>query len=147
MKRICFLMIISLLVLSCSLDRANPLDPFGHSIYSPKGVDNFRVIGEYIETGNYIKSYNNTVLLNWSNSNDLQEGCGYYIYRSKDHDGLYVQVRDLDFQEDDTEVAWEDNATHGLEPNKWYYYKISAYNSQGLEGYRSNWIQTWVVGE
>lgn len=141
MKKNFIIIILLLLVFSCSLKRDNPLDPASHDIYIPARVKDFEIIGEWVESGNYVKSYNNTVVLDWSPNEDEVEG--YYIYRSRSYDGLYARVKTVYSPNND----WTDTASSGVEPNNWYYYKISAFNAQGLEGYRSNWKQTWVVGD
>ncbi|RLC52942.1 MAG: hypothetical protein DRZ79_00330 [Candidatus Cloacimonadota bacterium] len=140
MKKIILLFVV-LSVFSCSLKRSNPLDPHGHDIYIPANIKDFQIIGEWVESGNYVKSYNNTVRMEWSPNEDEIEG--YYIYRSRSYNGLYTRVKTVYAPNHE----WADTESSGIEPNNWYYYKISAFNEQGLEGYRSEWKQTWVVGD
>lgn len=132
------------MLLSCSLDRSNLLDPNGHDINIPPLVENFHIEGEevYGDDYIYIKSTNGSVDLVWDN--DVTGVAGYYIYRSMAYDGLYIQVADLyHIPSVENTQSFTDNS--GLVPDSWYYYKISAYNDKGLEGYRSNWKLTWVV--
>ena len=140
MKKFLLFLIVPLLF-SCSLKRNNPLDPQSHDIYIPANVKNFMIIGEWVESGNYVKSYNNTVILEWDANEDEIEG--YYIYRSRSYNGLYTKVKTVY----SPNHSWTDTESSGIEPNNWYYYKISAFNAEGLEGYRSDWKQTWVVGD
>ncbi len=131
------------MLLSCSLDRSNPLDPNKHDINIPPLVENFHIDGTEIIQGDYvyIKSTNKSVDMVWDN--DVTGVAGYYIYRSMAYDGLYILVAtENHIPSDDNTQSCTDT---GLVPDSWYYYKISAYNDKGLEGYRSSWKLTWVV--
>jgi len=145
MKIIIFLFIILTILLSCSLDRSNVLDPNGHDINIPPLVENFHIDGDEIDLDGfiYIKSTNGSVDMIWDN--DASGVSGYYIYRSMDHDGLYILVADLNHipsNEEHQTQSFTDNT--GLVPDSWYYYKISAFNDKGLEGYRSSWKLTYL---
>jgi len=135
------------MLLSCSLDRSNLLDPNGHDINIPPLVENFQIDGEEVHSGDYvyIKSTGKSVEMSWDN--DVTGVAGYYIYRSMAYDGLYVLVGDenhIPSNENPPRQSFIDN-DELIVPDSWYYYKISAYNDKGLEGYRSNWKLTWVV--
>lgn len=135
------------MLLSCSLDRSNVLDPNGHDINIPPKVENFEIDGEEVVSGDYvyIKSTNGSVDMIWDN--DASGVSGYYIYRSMAYDGLYVRIVELNHipsNEDPPTQTYTDN-DELLVPDEWYYYKISAVNAQGLEGFRSSYKLTWVV--
>jgi len=133
-------LIIFILLISCTLKRSNPLDPNGHDIDIPPNVV-LTILGEYVESGDYTKSINNYVEMEWNN--DPSGIDGYYIYRSMDHDGLYILVTTQNHIPSDEHI--QTYRDHDIVPGNWYFYKISAFNAEGLEGFRSNWKLTWVV--
>ena len=126
-----FLLVLACIVLSCSLDRTNPLDPNVSGIQAPPKV-----------TGIFVSIVNNYWLhITW---NDIStEVNGYYIYRSMSHDGFYELIK----KPDDDDTTYDDINVDIS--NNIYWYKMSAYSFVGdpadslkLEGLRSR-PHTW----
>ena len=125
MLKIAIVTISLLLVISCSLDRNNPLDPFHSGIQAPNKVTgiNISVTDE------------NTVEIQWEPMNPIYID-GYFIYRSQTYDGLYSLI----FKPDETDSLYED--INVVIPGNFYWYKMSAFKEipgtdKYLEGYRS----------
>ncbi|MDP8268811.1 MAG: hypothetical protein P9L97_08805 [Candidatus Tenebribacter davisii] len=124
---ILFLMI--LLIMSCSLDRTNPLDPLVSNKEAPGRVTGIQVM----------TTENNTIFITW---NSMQAATGYYIYRSQSYDGFYALIIDIEKGLNDIH-EYEDLDVDI--PGNFYWYKMSAYiiiDEEQLEGYRSEPI-TW----
>lgn len=127
MKKIIFFLIVASLLLSCSLDRTNPLDPNSSGIQSPPKV-----------TGIYVSIItNNWLLVTWNAMpNDVD---GYYIYRSMSFNGYYELIQEL---------AADDNIYNDIDVdimNDNYWYKMSAFkfvDDKKMEGMRSD-PHTW----
>ncbi|OPX28834.1 MAG: hypothetical protein B1H06_02475 [Candidatus Cloacimonas sp. 4484_143] len=120
MKKILFLIYISILLVSCSLDRDNPVDPHQGYIRIPPQVTNIFVIEQ-----------NNFVSISWDGIEDID---GFYLYRSMSYDGYYELLQDLE----NTVTLFEDTDVDIV--NNFYWYKLSAYTTVGedrLEGIRS----------
>ena len=116
-----------LFVISCSLDRTNPLDPLVSGTNAPNRVTDIDVV----------TTENNTIIISWNSVTNVN---GYYIYRSQSYDGLYELIKD---EEDPEEYHYEDNDVDI--PGIFYWYKMSAYielDEGKLEGYRSE-PKTW----
>ena len=116
-----------LFVISCSLDRTNPLDPLVSGTNAPNRVTDIDVV----------TTENNTIIISWNSVTNVN---GYYIYRSQSYDGLYELIKD---EEDPEEYHYEDNDVDI--PGIFYWYKMSAYiliDEEKLEGYRSE-PKTW----
>ncbi|MCD4796979.1 MAG: hypothetical protein K8R49_07430 [Candidatus Cloacimonetes bacterium] len=117
-----YVILFLLILISCSLDRSNPLDPLNSGKDAPRKV-----------TGIVVTNYDNTSLvISWDTMQNID---GYYIYRSTYFDGKYRKIvneishSDSLFEDTDVEL-----------PEKFYYYKMSAFkdlNGKILEGYRS----------
>jgi len=122
------LIISVLFILSCSLDRTNPLDPLVSGQSAPNEVTNIQIsITE-----------NNTIIVTWNSVSNVD---GFYIYRSQSYDGLYERIEDL--QNINNINVYED--TDVDIPGNFYWYKMSAYiivDDEKLEGYRSE-PKTW----
>lgn len=121
------LIILLLFIISCSLDRTNPLDPLVSDINAPNKVTNIQVT----------TTVNNNIMITWNPMINIK---GYYIYRSQSYDGLYKLIKD---EGDHEESHYED--TDVEIPGNFYWYKMSAYiqvNGEKLEGYRSD-PKTW----
>ena len=85
MLKIAIATISLLLIISCSLDRNNPLDPFYSGIQAPGKVTgiNISITEEY------------TIEIQWEPMNpDFIDG--YFIYRSQTYDGLYSIIFEPD---------------------------------------------------
>lgn len=127
--------LLSLLVVSCSLERSNPLDPDAHDITAPLKV-----------TGLTILEFSNmSVNLTW----DAQIGIPtYYIYRSHTYDGLYIRVDTVHVTVVDSlsepTISGEDFDDELLSGN-WYAYKVSGVNDENLEGEPSNYKFTYYT--
>ncbi|MCF7858245.1 MAG: hypothetical protein K9N07_02820 [Candidatus Cloacimonetes bacterium] len=121
------IILITLLTLSCSLDRTNPLDPEVSNIHAP-----LKVYGITVTV-----TANNTTQISWSAMINID---GYYIYKSQSYNGYYKMIKD---ESDITADLYED--TDVDIPGSFYWYKMSAYvivNGEKLEGYRSE-PKTW----
>lgn len=117
------LIILLLFIISCSLDRTNPLDPLVSGKQAPPKVPNIAV-----ET-----TPDNTIMITWNSMNTVD---GYYIYRSQSYDGLYELITPEGINS--SVSTYEDN--HVVIPGNFYWYKMSAYilvDGEKLEGYRS----------
>jgi len=121
------LIILVLLILSCSLKRTNPLDPLVSGTEDPNRVTNIEVV----------TAGNNTINITWDTMINID---GYYIYRSYGSNNLYELIKD----EGDISVhEYFDNDVEDIS-NVWYI--MSAYivvDSEKLEGYRSE-PTTWT---
>ncbi|MDP8202181.1 MAG: hypothetical protein P9M11_08575 [Candidatus Tenebribacter burtonii] len=121
------LIILVLLILSCSLKRTNPLDPLVSGTEDPNRVTNIEVV----------TAGNNTINITWDTMINID---GYYIYRSYGSNNLYELIKD----EGDISVhEYFDNDVEDIS-NVWYI--MSAYivvDSAKLEGYRSE-PTTWT---
>lgn len=131
MKYLIFI-VLSLLVTSCALEleRDNPLDPNFSGISAPDKV----IVYELPLTSN------GSIQLEWRIQNDA---VGYKIYRSLSYDGNYLLIAEKSTTDDGT---YEDIDV-ALVSETWYYYKISAFNTNGLEGVRSEPIFTYFIDE
>ena len=121
MKKILFLIYISILLVSCSLDRDNPVDPHQSNIRVPQQVTNIFVVKQH-----------NSVSISWDN---IEEIDGFYLYRSMSYGGYYELLQDLE----NTVTVFEDTNVE-IADNIFYWYKLSAYTIVGedrLEGIRS----------
>ena len=114
-----------LFLLSCTLDRNNPADPFYTGIQAPTQVQNIQVI----------RINDTTSEISW----DLHEDTdvkGYYIYRSLYHNGAFQLIKERAYE--DTSYI-DTNALYDY-PTHWPFYKMSAFkivNGHVLEGRRS----------
>ena len=126
MFKITIVIILSLLLISCSLERNNPLDPLSSGVQAPNKVTGINI--SITEEDN--------VLIQWDAINpDYIDG--YFIYRSQAYDGLYSQLED--YHTSPTDSLFEDHDVVNIPENR-YYYKMSAYKiveNKKLEGYRS----------
>ena len=116
-------MFFLLFVVSCSLERNNPLDPLNSGIQAPGKVTGI----------NITVTEEDNVEIQWEpmNPNYID---GYFIYRSQIYDGLYSLI----FEPDETDSLYEDIDV--IIPPNFYWYKMSAYKiveDKKLEGYRS----------
>lgn len=132
MKRL-FLISLVIFCLSCSLDleRSNPLDPDNSGILAPAEIVNLTIPQTSIGSVN----------LTWELQNDA---AGYYIYRSLSYDGIYTKIADVEFTIDD-EIGNYEDFSEELISETWYFYKVSGYASNGLEGYRSESTYTYYI--
>ena len=121
------LIILVLLILSCSLKRTNPLDPLVSGTKDPNRVTNIEVI----------TAGNNIINITWDEMSNID---GYYIYRSYIHDGLYDLIKD------EGNISVSDYIDNDVEDISNVWYIMSAYimvDSERLEGYRSE-PTTWT---
>ena len=123
MFKITIVITLLLLLISCSLERNNPLDPLSSGIQAPNKVTGINI--SITEEDN--------VEIQWDaiNPNYID---GYFIYRSQTYGGLYTII----FEPDEADSLFEDIDV--VIPEKFYWYKMSAYKMVGdkkLEGYRS----------
>ncbi len=121
------LITLILFILSCSLERTNPLDPLVSGEGYPGEVHNIHVA----------LPVSNSVTITWTPVSDAD---GYYVYRSQSYDGLY-ELRGV--VDDDYVNGYEDSFDFNPQSNFWY--KVSAYSlvdGKKLEGFRSD-PTTW----
>lgn len=121
-KTILFSSLILLCIISCSLERTNPLDPTGSSdIYKPPEVDSLWVEGEVLEwlIPKYTTSMGDTIYPD-----------GYYVYAAKGYDSKYTRIS-TKYSEMDTTYSITDHWYQGF---RWF--KTSSYivYSDTLEG-------------
>lgn len=124
------LLISFLLVLACSLDYDNPLDPKSSGIEEPPIVRGLNVV----------LTWQDSVFITWHPVNNYLID-GYYLYRSLDENGYYRRLTEANLAYSDT--LYKDAEVDIFE--KGYWYKISAYvalQDTVLEGYRSD-PETW----
>ncbi len=122
--------ILLALVLACSLDYENPLDPQNTGIDAPPRVRGLNVV----------LTWDNKVFITW-HPITAQSINGYYLYRSLDEDGFFRRLEGINLQPIDT--LYQDTEVNVFDKSYWY--KISAYVAVGdtvLEGYRSD-PKTW----
>jgi len=132
MKYLTLIVIAVLFITSCGLklDRKNPLDPHGGGLGAPEKVIVYELP----------LSSSGSVLLQWHPQNDAD---GFRIYRSLSYNGNYDLI-ETELTGDD--VSFEDIGSD-LVSETWYYYKVSAVNETGLEGYRSEPVYTYFLDE
>ena len=121
------LITLILFILSCSLERTNPLDPLVSGEGYPGEVHNIHVA----------IPLSNSVTITWTQVTDAD---GYYVYRSQSYDGLYELIGVVD---DNYVNGYEDSFDFNPQGNFWY--KVSAYSlvdGEKLEGFRSD-PTTW----
>ncbi len=116
---------------SCSLERNNPLDPKNNkSSFTPKAVSNLNVSYSFSKE---------IVEIDWD---DDDTAFDFYVYRSLSYDGHYVRIDGN--SPPSTDSKYDDNGQNDdgsggvLHSGKRYFYKVSAVNSDGLEGPISN---------
>ncbi|MBN2461853.1 MAG: hypothetical protein JXB60_09640 [Candidatus Cloacimonetes bacterium] len=126
--RILILISLMFLLLSCSLERSNPLDPHNSGIEEPARVivDDLPLVSVGV------------VRLTWVLQTNI---AGYYIYRSMSYDGYYERIA-TDYPAINDTIGGYDDYDEDLISHNWYYYKVSAFNENGLEGLRSNFVFT-----
>jgi fibronectin type 3 domain-containing protein len=128
MKRLIPAFLLAIALLSCSLERENPLDPRNGDTKVPSEV-----------TGITVTSYGNDssqkwVQVTWSDG-DVADG--YYIYRSMSYNGEYQKIASI--PQADSLFYRDYNV---FAPN-YYYYSIAAYKAypeysdEPLEGRKS----------
>lgn len=131
-KIVIILFLLSILVVSCSLDRSNPLDPSGHDITAPLKVTGLTIPEFSIQSVN----------LTW----DAQLGLPtYYIYRSHTYDGLYIRVDTVYAGLADSVTVSGEDFDDELLPGEWYAYKVSGVTEDNLEGEPSNFVFTYYT--
>jgi len=117
-------------IISCSLDRNNPVDPINTGTPAPSLV-----------TGLFVQPVNDYWLsISWDSDPDNVDG--YYLYRSMSYDGYYELLNVIDHDVSSYDDTDEIDTTNNI-----YWYKISAFVEIGddnirLEGVRSN-PQSW----
>ena len=121
------LILLVIIVTACSLERNNPLDPGNNpNINVPRMVSGLAIkksssgaISKFVE-------------LEWEYQSDV---AGYYLYRGLFYNGVYLQIADHSQVAPTASLSFTDN---DVVANTYYYYKISAYSSEGLEGPRTS---------
>ncbi len=121
-KLLIFLIFILLTLISCSLDRSNPLDPVGNpEIICPPDID-------YLWIDNWILTWNVGIAVH---NDSIYCADGYYIYGAIGYNGKYDHL------------STEHDTTYSIE-DAWYdlhyrWFKVSSYIifSDTLEGYLS----------
>lgn len=132
-KRSLIIIALISIVLSCSLDHSNPLDPSNSGIEPPT-----KVTGIVIDIANN----NEYIQINWDNVVNAE---GYFIYRSEYIDGFYKRIYPERVSQDSIETYEDYDVTLPPPEGTHYWYKMSAYkfvNGDTLEGYRSE-PKTW----
>jgi hypothetical protein len=130
--KIKYLVVVSLFILliACSLDYENPLDPKNSGIEAPPIVRGLNVV----------LTWQDSVYITWHPISNYPID-GYYLYRSLDENGYYRRLTEATLSPVDT--LYKDSEVDIFE--KEYWYKISAYVALAdtvLEGYRSE-PETW----
>ncbi len=128
MLKIINILFITLVIFSCSLERNNPLDPVNSGIKEPA-----RVVVHELPLTSY-----GSVLLEWELQSDA---AGYYVYRSMSYNGYYSRIYTVPYDDVGSYEDFSDELVSGT----WYYYKVSAYNTLGLEGYSSHYTYTYYT--
>ncbi len=114
--KLLLLMSLVLSIISCGLDRDNPLDPENGNIVAPPLVTNLEA------SASGYNAITKWVRLSWIELTN-NEADGYFIYRSRSYDGTYQLITTGNTILDVNENSFTDtNVTAGA-----YFYKISAY--------------------
>lgn len=129
MKKIFIISSLILSLLGCSLSHDNPLDSSNISV--PKSVVGIQLFSSSAQ------SQEKFVEIHWDKLTDVS---GYYIYRAMIFDGQYEKIATIPSTQDANPIYRDTNVFS----NNFYYYKMSAYNSQGLEGHLSGFIRIFV---
>lgn len=108
------LIIFSLTVLGCGLDRSNPLDPENGEINTPGIVTGI----ELNASGN--GAINKYIIILW-NTLDETKANGYFIYRSRSYDGTFDLIATINDKE---QSSYTDS--NKIVPGP-YFYKMSAF--------------------
>lgn len=120
MKKKLIPILLFILVVSCSLDHSNPLDPEKSGIPAPSEITGIHVV---LDAQNHVN-------ISWNTQPEVD---GYYIYRSFSEDGEYDKLSALST----TTSSYLDLITI---TNYHSWYKLSAYiiiEADSLEGIRS----------
>jgi len=126
MKKI-YILLFSLVLMSCSLSKDNPLDPDNSGIDAPSTVSNIivqRPVSGYVP-------------ISWD---EVNQASGYYIYRSQSYYGEYILHEEIS---NSGITQYNDNKNYIS--GTFYYYILSAYkliDDNKLEGTRSGKV-TW----
>jgi hypothetical protein len=127
MKRVILIFLLTLTcIISCSLERTNPLDPTGSSkVYEPPKIDSIWVAGELLTW--HIPQYT-------TSTNDTIYPDGYYVYAAQSYNGKYTRLT-TKYSEMDTTFTITDHWYQGF-----IWFKASSYivYSDTLEGRLSN---------
>ena len=83
------------------------------------------------------QSQDKFVEIHWDKLDDV---AGYYIYRAMVIDGQYERIATIPNSQGNN-LIYRDNQVF---QNNFYYYKMSAYNSEGLEGHLSGFLRVFV---
>lgn len=123
--------VLVILLASCAfeLNRKNPLDPQGNGAEAPE-----KVIVEELPTSSV-----GSIQISWILQEDADQ---FRIYRSLSYNGNYLLTGTVTGDESSYEDIGGD-----LISGTWYYYKVSAVNEDGLEGYRSEPVYTYFINE
>ncbi len=122
---------VTVLLISCSLERSNPVDPQNNpDIKEPGEVSDINL------TPSTSSSVIKFMEIEWNSIPDID---GYYIYRARTYDGEYIRV---DNNGGDQGISPETMYYRDTEvqADELYYYRISAYKNIEefiLEGRRS----------
>ncbi len=129
MKKIIFITAMILSLLGCSLSHKNPLD--SSNVEIPKSVIGIELFSSSPQ------SPEKYVEIHWEKLTNVE---GYYIYRAMIFDGQYEKIATIPNSQGNN-MIFRDNSVFS---NNFYYYKMSAYNSQGLEGHLSGFLRIFV---
>ena len=123
MKNFVILIIIILILSACELNHSNPLDPAGNAPDAPSIVTE-------IELSLHMNSADQKYIeISWNNSNSSDCTVDYYnIYRGMSYYGVFEII--------DSPLNPPSYDYDIISGNR-YYYKISAVNTNGLEGHLS----------
>ncbi|MCK4360078.1 MAG: hypothetical protein KAW92_15320 [Candidatus Cloacimonetes bacterium] len=121
-KLLIFLIIALITLISCSLDRSNPLDPIGNpEIFSPPSIDSLWIY-------NWMLTWNVGIEIE---NDSIYFADGYYVYGAIEYYGKYDKL------------STEHDTTYSIE-DAWYdlhyrWFKVSSYIvfSDTLEGHLS----------
>ncbi len=125
MKNLLFiLVIVAFSVVSCELERSNPLDPDNNSsIDVPTKISNVSI------TSSGSGSVTKWVKVEWQSTEDAD---AYMVYRALDYDGSYVSIVPQGIPNtSDTTCSYRDNDVYA---GNYYWYRIAGRSEEGLIG-------------
>ena len=121
--------IIAISILSCDLERSNPLDPDNNSkIDVPSTISISKI------SSSSAGSTTKWVKIEWNKSEDVDR---YLVYRALDYDGTYSSIvpDGIPNTSDSTTYYFKDNNVYA---GNLYWYRLAGMSEEGLIGHLSS---------
>ena len=123
MRNLLIALSVILLLTACELERTNPLDPQNNGEIEVPGI-----VTDVNITSSGSGSTTKWVEIEWSRKDNV---AGYYVYRALSYDGSYTNLTPNGIPNTSNTPYFNDNSVYA---GNYYYYRLSAFSSEGLEG-------------